>query len=111
MSALRCLQPEPLVQIHPQTALETGISPGDKVRISSPFGHCFMTADVSDRFKPDVIHCDYGWWFPEEEGAEPHLFGVNRANINALFPSDLQGPGGFGYPFRGFICNIEKVKE
>jgi anaerobic selenocysteine-containing dehydrogenase len=97
--------------MHPETALTAGISPGDRVRISSPFGHCVMTAEISDHYKPNVIHCDYGWWFPEEEGAQPHLFGVHRANINSLLPSDLQGPGGFGYPFRGFICNIEKVEE
>jgi hypothetical protein len=56
------------------------------------------------------VHCDSGWWFPEAEPAEPSLFGLRRSNVNALFPSDLQGPGGFGYPFRCFICNVEKVK-
>ncbi len=108
IESLRRLQPEPLVQIHPETAEMESIGQGDSVRIYSPFGSCTMKADISDRFEKTVIHCDYGWWFPEREGAAPELFGVMESNVNALFPSGLQGPGGLGYPFRCFICNIEK---
>lgn len=108
IASLRRMQPEPQVQIHPETAEAQGIGQGDTVRIVSPFGSCTMKADVSDRFEKEVIHCDYGWWFPERAGAAPELFGVMESNVNALFPSGLQGPGGFGYPFRCFICTIEK---
>ena len=87
------------------------IKEGDTVRIFSPFGSCLMKAQISDRFAPDVIHCDFGWWFPEKKGDAPELFGVMQSNVNALLPSGLQGPGGLGYPFRCFICNIEKAKN
>jgi len=36
-------------------------------------------------------------------------FGMAESNVNALLPSGLQGPAGFGYPFRCFVCNIEKA--
>ncbi len=111
MASLRKLQPNPLVTIHPETGLKTGIKEGDTVRIFSPFGSCLMKAQISDRFAPDVIHCDFGWWFPEKKGDAPELFGVMQSNVNALLPSGLQGPGGLGYPFRCFICNIEKAKN
>ncbi|MBU1653204.1 molybdopterin-dependent oxidoreductase [bacterium] len=107
--SLRNKQPEPEVTMHPDAALEKGIDAGDRVRISSPHGSCEMAAVVSDAFPPMVIHCDYGWWFPEEKAAAPHLFGVMRSNVNRLLPSELQGPGGFGYPFRCYICNIERI--
>ncbi len=111
IAALRQLQPEPLVQMHPDTARQGGITSGEQVRIISPHGSCVMKAEVNQRFAPGVVHCDFGWWFPEREGAEPDLFGVHLSNVNALLPSGLQGPGGFGYPFRCYICNLEKVKS
>lgn len=111
MPSLRRLQPDPLVQIHPETGQKAGIAEGDWVRIFSPFGSCLMKAQISRRFAPEVVHCDFGWWYPESEPAAPELFGVMRSNVNSLFPSGLQGPGGYGYPFRCFTCNIEKVRD
>ncbi len=111
MPSLRQLQPDPLVDVHPETAARHGISDSDEVRIFSPFGSCIMRAQVSERFTQEVVHCDCGWWFPEEKPAEPEIFGVRRSNVNALLPSGLQGPGGLGYPFRCYICNIEKIEQ
>ena len=108
---LRKIHPNPLVTIHPHDAERKGISNGDQVRIYSPFGECFMQAEISEKFSPGIVHCDYGWWFPEKDGKEPELFGAFVSNVNTLLPLGLQGPGGYGYPFRSFICNIEKVPE
>ncbi|RJP78423.1 MAG: hypothetical protein C4524_06835 [Candidatus Zixiibacteriota bacterium] len=107
LPALRRRQPEPLADLHPDTAAQAGVGDGDPVRVYSPFGSCLMRARVSDRFAPGIVHCDSGWWFPEREAAAPELFGVRRSNVNELLPSGLQGPGGFGYPFRCFVCNLE----
>jgi len=108
--SLRGRQKQPEVTIHPDVAFESGIDEGDWIRISSPQGSCEMKAVVLDIFPPNVIHCDYAWWFPEEEAKSPHLFGVMRSNVNRLLPSGLQGPGGFGYPFRCYICRIERIE-
>jgi anaerobic selenocysteine-containing dehydrogenase len=108
IKSLRKRQPYPLVTIHPETAHQAGINDGDWVRIYSPFGECRMKADIDDRYSPEVIHCDSGWWYPEKRGAQPEVYNVRSSNVNELFPSGLEGPSGFGYPFRGFICNIEK---
>ena len=109
IESLRKLQPQPLVAIHPEDAALQNIHDGDAVKIASPHGSCVMQALISRRFNPGIVHCDYGWWFPEEAGSEPSLFGVRKSNVNALLPSGLQGPGGFGYPFRSFICKLEKL--
>ena len=111
IESLRRLQPEPLAKIHPQDASKSGVNDGDYIKIYSPFGSCAMKAEISGSFPPGVVHCDSGWWFPEKDGAEPNLFGVRGVNVNALLPSGLQGPGGFGYPFRCFICNIKKIDD
>lgn len=105
----RKIQREPEVTIHPSTAAQKGITAGDRVKIYSPFGSCYMTAKISENYRQEVIHCDSGWWYPEREGAEPELFGLREANVNNLFPAGLQGKSGLGYPFRSFICNVEKA--
>ena len=48
-------------------------------------------------------------WFPEEDGEEPHLFGVWRCNINELIPHKFVGKLGFGAPFKCVICKVEKL--
>jgi anaerobic selenocysteine-containing dehydrogenase len=105
----RRFQPQPEVFINSAVASKLKINNGDKVKIFSPFGSCIMTAKITERFIPEVIHCDSGWWFPEREGREPELFGVDECNVNALFPSGLQGESGFGYPFKSYFCNVEKI--
>ncbi|MCX6639059.1 MAG: molybdopterin-dependent oxidoreductase [bacterium] len=107
--SLRRRQPEPWVEMNHDTAIQAGIENDDLVRIFSPFGSCTMKARISERFPAGVVHCDSGWWYPEQEAAKPELFGFRRSNVNALLPSGLQGPGGFGYPFRCFVCNVQKV--
>ena len=109
IASLRKIHPNPVVSIHPRDAETKSIKNGGTVRIYSPFGECFMQAELSDRFDSGIVHCDYGWWYPEEEAEEPGLFGAFRSNVNNLLPLGLQGPGGYGYPFRSFICNIEPV--
>ena len=99
----------PIVHINTADAQVKGVNTGDWLNIYSPFGNCKMKAEVSEKFPKGVIHCDSGWWFPERKGEEPELFGVRESNVNALLPSGLQGPGGLGYPFRCFICNVEKI--
>jgi len=107
--SLRKRQPDPLVTIHPQDAVLKGITGGDQVRIYSPFGSCVMTANIGGDFDQGVVHCDYGWWYPEKIQVKGEQFGMRDSNVNALLPSGLQGPAGFGYPFRCFVCNIEKA--
>jgi anaerobic selenocysteine-containing dehydrogenase len=111
VASLRRHQPEPLVNLNSQDALKLGIIEGQEVEISSPFGSCRMNAHLSEAFAPGVVHCDFGWWFPEKPAAMPSLFEVDRANVNALLPSGLQGPSGMGYPFRAFICAVKPGKS
>ncbi len=111
VESLRRLQPQPQATLHPLDAQELGILEGEEIRIFSPFGSCIMEARISEGFDSGVIHCDFGWWFPEREAASPSFFDSGKANVNALLPSGLQGPSGMGYPFRAFICNVEKIKE
>ncbi len=79
---LRSKHPYPCVIIHQKIAKEMGIKDGDWVRIKSKNGMIRQKATISTDISPQVIVCDYGWWFPEEENKD--LFGWNESNINIL---------------------------
>ena len=40
-----------------------------------------------------MINTMHGWWMPEEEGAEPNLFGVWKYQINQIVPGPQDSVG------------------
>ena len=63
-------------------------------------------ARFNDTLDPRVISTEHGWWFPEQEAAEPSLFGVFDCNPNNLIPMCENGPSGYGAPIK---CGMAKV--
>lgn len=53
-----------------------------------------------------VVEADHGWWFPEQDGNAPHLFGAFDSNINNLTENCNPGPYSFGADFRSTLCKI-----
>lgn len=88
--------PEPLVDIHPDTAKELGIFDGEWVFIENQMGKVKRKASLSKTVKPNMINTEHGWWKPELEGAEPTLFGVWDYQINQLVPGPQDSQSGFG---------------
>ncbi len=109
--SLRKLNPDPLVEIHPETAARHGINDGDWVYIENAYGRCTQRAKITTGIDPQVVHAQHGWWFPEKNGAEPELFGAWESNINLLLPSGWTGRSGIGYPFKAMMCGISKNNE
>lgn len=107
--SLRDLVPDPIVTIHPETAEKFGIQQGDWVRMRSPFGECIQKANLTIEVDPRVIHATHGWWFPEQDGEAPNLYGTYKANVNNLIPHHTVGHMGWGAPYKCMICNIAKV--
>jgi anaerobic selenocysteine-containing dehydrogenase len=107
----RELNPHPLIEINPKDAEERGIIDGEWVYVHNMFGECLLKAMVSEVVLPGVVHAQHGWWFPEEDGVEPHLFGVWRSNINTLIPVKHIGKLGFGAPYKCMICDVRKTES
>ena len=61
--------------------------------------------------KPGTVHAQHGWWFPEQDGEEPNLFGVWQSNINTLIPHKEIGKLGFGAPYKCGLCNVKPLLE
>ena len=62
-------------------------SEGDWIWVENHARQAASSACASTRrSKTDTVRAEHGWWFPEQEGAEPNLFGV--------FDSQHQQPHG-----------------
>lgn len=111
VESMRRMHPDPIVQIHPETADSLGIEDGDWVWIESPRGRVQQKCRLFDGVDPRVVHAQHGWWFPEEDGAEPSLHGVWKSNINVLTNDepDVCNPISGGWPLRGLLCKVYKA--
>ena len=109
MPTLRSITPDPLVTINPKTAAAHGIKAGDYVCIENPLGKCVERARLSNEVPERVIHATHGWWYPEEDGEYPNLFGTWKSNVNKLVPMYKVGKLGYGAPYKNVLAKIYKV--
>jgi anaerobic selenocysteine-containing dehydrogenase len=107
---LRQLNPDPITEIHPETAGELGIKDGDWVYIENNYGKCKQRAKITRGIHRKVVCSQQGWWFPEKSGPEPSLFGLWQSNINQLLPGGWTGRSGHGYPYKCQMCRIYKAE-
>lgn len=105
------MNPDPVTEIHPETAEKLGINDGDWIYVESKYGRCQQRARLTPGIHPRVINSQHGWWFPEKPEAEPSLSGAWESNINLLLPSGWVGRSGFGYPFKSQMCRVYKKEE
>jgi anaerobic selenocysteine-containing dehydrogenase len=107
---LRQINPDPITEVHPETAEKLGIKDGDWIYIESKYGRCKQKAKLTRGIHPGVVCSQQGWWFPEKSGPEPSLFGLWESNINLLLPGGWTGRSGHGYPYKSQMCRIYKVE-
>jgi anaerobic selenocysteine-containing dehydrogenase len=108
---LRQIDPDPLIEIHPETARAHGVGEGEWVWVENWLGRCKLKAKLTPVVPRWMVMATHGWWFPEKPGAEPSLFGVWESNINQLIPMGAQGKDGLGAPMKNLLCRIYKVTE
>ena len=113
VEGFRQRHPDPIVEIHVDTALRKGIADGDWVYIETPLGRVKQRARLSTSFDPKYIVTQHGWWFPEKPAADPSLYGLWESNINVITDDDpdLCDPISGGWPFKGqyMRCRIYKA--
>ena len=91
---LRKMAPEPLFEIHPDTAARHGIAEGDMAEVQTTTGSIRLKAHVTPRIRPDTIHIPHGW---------------EEANVNEL--TDLKEADPIsGFPnLKSVRCRIQRV--
>ena len=107
---LRNMHPWPELLIHPDDAEKYGIVDGQWVWIENQRGRGRQKAKITPTMKRGVVNADHGWWYPEEDGSEPNLFGVWKSNINTLIKFDC-GESGMGASYKSMLCKVYPVKE
>lgn len=105
--SLREKEPEPVVEIHPETAKKYGTADGDWVWIESPRGRIKQKARITERIDPRIVNVSHGWWFPEDPAPG---YGAWKSNANALTDSDKPFDPALGtYQLRALLCKIYPV--
>lgn len=105
LESLRKLNPNPLVEIHPETAVNLGIIEGDWVWIETPKAKIRMQVALFDGLKPNVVAAQHGWWFPEKDHAEKSW---RESNINFLYGDTEYDPETGSESLRSSICRVQK---
>ena len=103
--SLRKLSPEPLLEIHNDTATALGITPGEYVWVETVRGRLRLKVHAHSRIHPKVVAVPHGWWLPEESGPE---HGIHSVCANVLTDDDPENCDlAFGgSPLKGLLCRV-----
>ncbi len=88
------MAPDPMFEIHPDTALKYGLSEGDMSEIETSGGKIQLKARLTPKIRPDTIHIPQGW----EEANANELTGFESADPVSGFPN-----------LKSLRCRIQKL--
>ena len=94
LPSLRSKAPEPVAEIHPQTAQTYGIADGDRITVESPRGAVTLKAQVTSKIRPAVVSLNHGW---------------EEANGNLLTDEHITDPMLAAPSTRASLCRISKA--
>ncbi len=104
VASLRNMKPEPMVEIHPETAKKMGLNEGQMVYIETNKGKIVQRLALDDELDPRIVVISFGWWFPEERST---LYGWDKSNINILTRSEPPYDPGIGtVDLRAIPCKV-----
>jgi anaerobic selenocysteine-containing dehydrogenase len=109
VESLRRSHPDPIVEVNPRLAKETGLGDGDWADIASRRGSCKQKVRITDKVPYGMVAAQHGWWFPEEKNG----LGWDRSNINLLTQNDFdscdQAMGSTS--LRTLLCTIQRASS
>ena len=105
VASLRLMRPQPVVQIHPDTAKKFGLEDGKWIYIETKMGRVKQRLSLNRKLDPKVVIAALGWWFPERGPAAE--YGWRESNVNVLTSCgpDFDAPTG-GVSLRGIPCRV-----
>jgi thiosulfate reductase / polysulfide reductase chain A len=106
---LRDRMPNPLIELHPDTAQKEDIAEGDWVWVETPQikgERVKFRAHLTTELDPRMVHVQHGWWFPENPSPDHGIF---ESNINVVLTDDPPREEICGsVATRGTLCRIYK---
>jgi len=108
---MRERHPDPIVDIHPDTARELDINDGDWIWIETKRGKIKQKTRYNEGILPNVINAEAGWWYPEQP-VTPGLHGLFDSNVNVLPANDddYLDPLPGGWASRALLCKVYKCQ-
>lgn len=107
---LREIRPDPIVEIHPETAKKHHIKEGQWVYISSPRGRIKQRAKLNPNIDPRVIVAEHGWWYPEIKDPG-HGWNISNVNILTNNAYETLDPAMGSTNLRVCLCNIAPCED
>ena len=102
----------PLVMVSPEDCKKYGVHDGEWIWVENSRGAKFkQKVKETIEVTPGRIHAEHGWWFPEQDGAEPNFYGTYDSNLNNMTEPFRTGQGGIGSPIKSMLCKIYPCKE
>jgi anaerobic selenocysteine-containing dehydrogenase len=88
--------PEPLAEIHPETAAQYGVADGDMMNIETPKGKIQMRAKTTDKLVRGVLSVPHGW---------------DKANANFLTELEPRDPVTGYTQMKALLCRISNANS
>jgi anaerobic selenocysteine-containing dehydrogenase len=109
IAMLRKITPDPIVEVHPGTAKEYGLTEGEWICIETRKGRITQKLALNSSLDPRVVFVAFGWWFPEDPS---NLCQWDKSNLNILTeggpPYDMVTGG---VQIKGLPCKIYKQTD
>ena len=113
--SLRKMCPEPIMDIHPDTArmMNPPITDGDWVWIETRKGRIRQRARLTFGIDQSCVKTMHHFWYPEMPGEEPYVHGLFISNTNVLTEDDpeLCDPVFGSWPHTALPCKVYKVVD
>lgn len=109
---LREKNPDPYVEVHPDTAKAFDVYDGQWIYLENDLGRVKRKVRITLRVHPKMIQTQHGWWMPEMKGREPDLFGVWDYQINKIVPGPQHSVSGFGGgQYKTTLVTLSKITQ
>lgn len=108
LPALRRRLPEPLAELHPETAAARGIRAGDWIAIRTSTGRMRARAMLNRDLDRGVVCAQYGWWEPCAALDLPGypVGGEDNASYNACIGAEVFDPISSSSSLRRWPCEV-----
>ncbi len=107
VASIRMIRPDPMVEMHPETAQGLGLEEGKWVTIETKNGKIKQRLSLNRSIDPRVVMVAFGWWFPEQAESG---YGWSGSNINMLTSSGPNyDPSTGGVALRGIPCKVYRA--
>ena len=107
LPSLRRHEPDPLVEINPETAAAHAIGEGDWVTLTTPHNTLRARARFAAKLHPKVVSATHGWWQGCEGLSLPGYPAADNTNFNAAIGNETIDPIGGSTPNNAYRCRLE----